>query len=64
MCQICYLYFSTLTLHDGTVRMEKTVDGNIAEFLLSSCSSVNSVIEIPFMAVVADQRLRENGETL
>lgn len=51
-----------LTLHQGTIGMEKTDDGNIGEFPLSSFCSVYSVIEVLFIAIAPDQRLWNNTE--
>lgn len=57
----CYLFglFYRLTLHKGAICMEKTVYRSIAEFPLSSRSSVYSVIEILFIAIAPNQSLWE-----
>ena len=51
-------------MHQGTICMEKTVDRIIAEFPLSSCCGVYSVIEILFIAIVPDGSLRQKKKVL
>lgn len=49
-----------LTLHKGTICMEKAINGIVDVFPLGSCCSVYSMIEVLFIAIVSDQSLWKN----